>query len=65
MIRKLEEGSMSMCYFKWEFKEVPQKKRRKTINIKHRLFPDVGDDMKNDMTVQVFSMPKCIFSMIR
>ena len=56
---------MSMCYFKWEFKEVPQKKRRKTINIKHRLFPDVGDDMKNDMTVQVFSMPKCIFSMIR
>ena len=56
---------MSMCYFKWEFKEVPQKKRSKTINIKHRLFPDVGDDMKNDMTVQVFSMPKCIFSMIR
>lgn len=65
MIRKLEEGSMSMYYFRWEFKEVPQKERRKMINIKHGLFPDVRDDMKNDMTVQIFSMPKCIFSMIR
>lgn len=55
---------MSMYYFRWEFKEVPQKERRKMINIKHGLFPDVRDDMKNDMTVQIFSMPKCIFSMI-
>lgn len=56
---------MSMYYFRWEFKEIPQKERRKMINIKHGLFPDVRDDMKNDMTVQIFSMPKCIFSMIR
>lgn len=44
-----------------EFKEVPQKERRKMINIKHGLFPDVRDDMKNDMTVQIFSMPKMHF----